>query len=164
MQDKIGPTRIPAEARTRLKPLSKRQATHLLCLSLIQFHIQNDKTVYLTLWGSTRTTWTIWSWFKWRGLFTESQQLHGCFCRKTGVSSTVCALALDLSLGCKPATEGDMEDPEFDSWDTGPSSVSNWHSQEIRSRRRTLAGQWNPPVPGWYDRAWKWQCPELMVD
>lgn len=123
--------RIPADARKRLKPLSKRQPTHLLCLSLIQFHIQNDKTVYVALWGSIGTTWTIWSWFKWGGLLTESQQLHIWFWRKAGVSSTGCALALDLSLGCKPANAGDMEGPVFDSWNTESSSVSDLYSQEI---------------------------------
>lgn len=41
MQGKAGLTR-------RLKPLSKRQPTHHLCLSLVQLHIQN-KIVYLTL-------------------------------------------------------------------------------------------------------------------
>lgn len=134
---------ISAEARARLKPLSKSQPTHLLSLSLIQFLIQNDKTVYLTFWGSTETTWTIWSWFKWGGLHTESQQLHSCFCRKAGISST--GLALDLSLGCKPANAGDMEDPEFDSWDSEPSSVIYIH-KKFTGRRRTLVCQWNPPV------------------
>lgn len=131
MQGKIGLTCIPADARKRLKPLSKRQPTHLLCLSLIQFHIQNDKTVYVALWGSIGTTWTIWNWFKWGGLLTESQQLHSWFWRKAGVSSTGCALALDLSLGCKPANAGDMEGPVFDSWNTELSSVSDLYSEEI---------------------------------
>lgn len=76
--------------------------------------------------------WTIWSWFKWGSLLTESQQLHSCFCRKAGVSSTECALALDLSLGCKAANAGDLKDPDFDSWDTEPSSVNNLHSREIQ--------------------------------
>lgn len=56
---------------------------------------------------------------------------HSSFCRRAAVSSTGCALALDLSLGCKPANAGDMEDPELDSSDTELSSVSNLHSQEI---------------------------------
>lgn len=107
-----------------------KDSLHTSCVChWFSFTFRMIKLFYLTLWGSVGTTWTIWSWFKWGGLCTESQQLHGCFCRKAGVSSTGCALALDLCSGCKSA--GDMEDPQFDSWDTELSLVSNLHAQEI---------------------------------
>ena len=61
-----------------------------VCLSLIQFHIQNDKIVYLTLWANFGPTLTIWSWFRWGGLLPESQRLHGWFWRKTASSSARC--------------------------------------------------------------------------
>lgn len=31
--------------------------------------------------------------------------------------------------------------------------------KKFTGRRRILVSQWNPPVPGWYGGAWKWQCP-----
>lgn len=31
--------------------------------------------------------------------------------------------------------------------------------KKFRGRRRILVSQWNPPVLGRYDGAWKWQCP-----
>lgn len=102
-----------------LKPLSKRWPTHHLCLSLIQFHIQNDKIIYLTLWANIGPTLTIWNWFRWAGLLPESQWLHGWFWREDwwflcwmpwfGISFW----AVSLPMQKIPA---DMEDPMFDSW------------------------------------------------
>lgn len=83
MQGKTGLT-------CRLKPLSKRQPMHHLCLSLIQFHIQNDKLSALLFEQTSGPPWPFGAGLGEEVLLPESQQLHGWFWRKTGSSSARC--------------------------------------------------------------------------
>lgn len=160
MQGKTGLT-------CRLKPLSKRQPTHHLCLSLIQFHIQNDKIVYLTLWANIDPPWPSGA-----GLGGEVCFLnHNGFMAGSGGRLAVPllgALALDFFLGCKPANA------ENHSWYGGPYVwflrlwvvLSEWltlaRSNSSGAEEDLGMPVWNPPVLSWYDGAWKWQFPEVI--